>query len=275
MQVNKYNILLSVILPVYNGEKYINAAIKSVDLEKNPQCEIIIIDDGSVDATETIIQRWRSLKNIVYIKLKKNYGVSYARNVGIKYSNGKYITFLDCDDVFSKKAIRYYLKYICKYDADLIICGCLTIGKLNKKYNLKRNYWLNQEEFLKKMFFFDITKKVRYGVLWGKIYKRNLLLEKKIQFRKTGLIGEDTWFNIEYYGIIHTVLFIKNITYIHIDQNPNSLSKQYDKQYIRILCLTLKKYVTLFSSVGLRGINRFTLYKGIQLIWRTIIYYSR
>ena len=67
MQVNKYNILLSVILPVYNGEKYINAAIKSVDLEKNPQCEIIIIDDGSVDTTETIIGCSNILKNAVGI----------------------------------------------------------------------------------------------------------------------------------------------------------------------------------------------------------------
>ena len=77
-------IILSIIIPVYNGERYIAEAIKSIKIEKYPMCELIIINDASIDSTETECIECMQLKNVVYIRLDDNHGVAYARNYGIK-----------------------------------------------------------------------------------------------------------------------------------------------------------------------------------------------
>lgn len=269
-------ILLSIIIPVYNGEKYITEAIKSITIEEYPMCELIIIDDASKDSTETKCIEWRQLKNVVYIRLNDNHGVAYARNYGIKISKGEFITFLDCDDILLGNAIEIYLNAILKYDADLIISGYALAKHREKLYNLNKTILMNKSEFLKSMFLYDILKKVRYGVLWGKVYKRTKIYEKnKIYFNQRVLIGEDTWFNIDYYERLSNVLFIPDITYKHIVQNDYSLTNQYEKKYFCILIYTSKKYKKLFSSVGQNGINLFTVHKLIQLFWRTILYYIK
>lgn len=275
MSVNN-KILLSIIIPVHNGEKYITEAIKSIEIEEFPMCELIIIDDASIDSTETKCTEWRQLENVVYIRLNDNHGVAYARNYGIKISKGKFITFLDCDDVLLSNAVTIYLNAISKYDMDLIISGYALIRHREKWYNLNITKLVNKNEFLKNMFLYDVLKKVRYGVLWGKVYKREKIYEtNKIYFNQRVLIGEDTWFNIDYYERLNNVLFIPDITYKHIVQNNYSLTNQYEKKYFCILMYTLKKYKKLFSSAGQNDTNLFNVYKLIQLFWRTILYYIK
>lgn len=275
MQTN--NVLLSIIMPVYNGEKYIDNAIKSLEIEKySLWCELIIIDDASTDSTESICVSWTSLKNVTYIKLNENHGAAFARNEGIKCSKGKFLTFLDCDDELFNNAIKIYLKAILKYDADLIISGYVIVAHRNETHSLKRNYLMDKEEFLNSMFVFDVLKKARYGVLWGKIYKRTVVNKtKEMLFEEGILIGEDTWFNIEYYGRTKNVLYIGEVTYKHIKQNINSLTNQYEKKYISILIITLKKYAHLFCDAGQKNINRYTVYKLMQLLCRILNYYVR
>lgn len=269
-------ILLSIIIPVFNGEKYIAEAIKSIAIEEYPMCELIIIDDASIDFTEAECIKWRQLKNVVYIRLNDNHGVGYARNYGIKISKGEFIVFLDCDDILLDNALDIYLNAILTYDADLIISGYALTKHREKLYNINKTILMNKSEFLKSMFLNDILKKVRYGVLWGKVYKRTKIYEKKkLYFNERVLIGEDTWFNIDYYDRLSNVLFIPDITYKHIVQNKYSLTNQYEKNYLRILLDTSKKYKKLFSSNGQNDINLFTVHKLMQLFWKTMLYYVK
>lgn len=275
MSINS-EILLSIIIPVYNGEKYIAEAIKSIKIEEYPMCELIIINDASIDSTETECIRWMQLKNVVYIRLDDNHGVAYARNYGIKVSKGKFITFLDCDDILLGNVVEIFLKAILTYDADLIISGYAFAKHRIKLCTLNKTKLMNKNEFLKSMFLYDVLKKVRYGVLWGKVYKRTKICEKdKIYFSRGALIGEDTWFNIDYYERLTDVLFIPEITYKHIAQNNYSLTKQYEKKYFCILIHTMRKYIKMFSSAGQNNINLFVIHKLIQLFWRTICYYIK
>lgn len=271
------DILLSIIMPVYNGEEYVHRAIKSLEIEKySLQCELIVVDDASTDSTEAICAKWKHLKSVKYIKLNENHGVAFARNIGIERSRGKFLTFLDCDDELFYDAIKIYIKAILKYNVDLIISGYMIVNQVNEIHELKRNYLMGKNEFLNSMLILDLSKKVRYGTLWGKLYKRTIIeKQKKILFEEGILIGEDTWFNIEYYGRSENVLYIKNVTYKHINQNENSLTKQFEKKYIFILFITLEKYVHLFSSAGQKSINGYTVYKFLQLIYRIFNYYVR
>ena len=105
-------LFFSIIIPCYNSSGTLPRAVKSVVTQGLPSFEIIIIDDGSSDNTSSIIASLK-LKSVKYIRLKRNHGPGYARNVGIKNANGNYIALLDADDYFLPnrlETLSYYLK---------------------------------------------------------------------------------------------------------------------------------------------------------------------
>ena len=92
--------LVSIITPVYNGEKYIEKCIESVLNQTYKNLEMIIVDDGSIDNSENIIKKYTKENSFIkYIKLKENRGISNARNVALKNATGRFVAFLDCDDI--------------------------------------------------------------------------------------------------------------------------------------------------------------------------------
>ena len=100
------NFLFSIIVPVYNSEKTIEKCLNSIKIQKTNDFELIIIDDNSSDNSLQIANKFiKKIKFVKILKNKKNYGVSISRNRGIKNSNGKYIIFLDSDDILLKKSL--------------------------------------------------------------------------------------------------------------------------------------------------------------------------
>lgn len=97
--------LVSVVMPVYNGEKYIQKAVDSV-LAQEVSLELIIIDDGSTDRTEEVLEKYKNYGEIRFLKNKKNTGVSGSRNRGVKEARGTYVAFLDADDWWEKDKLK-------------------------------------------------------------------------------------------------------------------------------------------------------------------------
>ena len=117
-------ILFSVIVPVFNSEKYVSGAIKSILKEpfSKKKYEIILINDHSRDSSKLIIQNFKKkFKNIKVINNKKNYKVSYSRNIGIKSAIGKYIIFLDSDDELKNDTFNKLERLVSNHDYDLIL----------------------------------------------------------------------------------------------------------------------------------------------------------
>lgn len=107
--------LVSIITPVYNGEKYIDECIKSVLNQTYKNIEMIIIDDGSTDNSENIIKKYvGDSKVIKYIRCKDNKGIWSARNIGLKNAGGRYITFLDIDDLYKEDKIEKQINFMIK-----------------------------------------------------------------------------------------------------------------------------------------------------------------
>ena len=135
-------ILFSIIIPVYNSEKYVSNSVKSIlkqSFSKN-RYEIILINDCSNDNSKLIIENLKKkFKFIKVINNKKNYKVSYCRNIGIKKAKGKYILFLDSDDELKKNSFNRIEKLLSKYEYDVILSLEFKSNKKEDRYKKNKS----------------------------------------------------------------------------------------------------------------------------------------
>lgn len=209
--------LVSIIVPMYNVEKYIEKCITSLLEQTYKNCEIIIVNDGSEDKSSEIVEKIATQNGNIKIINQKNSGVSVARNTGIENANGDYIIFVDADDYLAKDFVEYMVKLIKMNNSEF----AYSISNF-KKENEKET----QNEFIK-----EISNEESVGLLlspdvtvgcWNKIYKRDMLIKNNIFFRTDLFYGEGLFF------IINVSKYAKNITignrkvYYYRRNNENS-----------------------------------------------------
>ena len=132
--------LISIIVPVYNVELYLNECINSIRNQTYKNLEIILIDDGSTDNSGKICDEYAKIDSRIVVIHKENKGVTSARKVGVEIANGKYIGFVDSDDYIDKEMYKNMLKKILETDADFIDCGCIRFSDSNNIYYPKNFY---------------------------------------------------------------------------------------------------------------------------------------
>lgn len=162
--------MISVILNVYNGEKYINKCLDSIIKQTYKDLEIVVVNDGSTDKTLNILKKYKD-KRIRVIN-QKNMGLSLSRNVGIENASGEYLYFVDVDDYLELDALEYLYNLIIKYKADM--ATCIPIDRydydeiiVNEEEKIEV---LNSEEMLKRA----LLIKHREGTTWNKLMKKSL-----------------------------------------------------------------------------------------------------
>lgn len=180
---------ISVIVPIYNAEKYLNKCVDSLINQTKKELEFILVNDGSTDKTEEIIKSYKDSR-IKYFK-NKNQGIGKTRNFGIEKATGKYIMFLDSDDYLKNNACEILYKSVEKTDADLAICDFYKI------------YDSGVEEKIKLLSFKPTTLRKNPSLVneinlapWNKLYKKELITKNKIKFVEN-LKYEDAPFVIE------------------------------------------------------------------------------
>lgn len=194
--------LVSIIIPVYNQEKLIGKCLQSVINQTHRNLEIIVVDDGSTDESSKIIEEIAQADRRIKVHSIGNHGVSYARNLGIELSSGKYIHFVDSDDSVDSTIIERLLISINKSDSDLAICGYVKQGnKLDEKNTLVTSIEFNgnSKEFLSKIDRF-LEKNLIQGPCF-KLYKRETIQKYNVRFPIDLSFGEDTLFVYDY--LIH------------------------------------------------------------------------
>lgn len=180
--------LVSVIIPVYNVKNYLDKCLKSVVNQTYGKLEIILVDDGSTDGSDTMCDIWKKNDSRIKVIHKKNGGLSDARNVGISNAKGEYITFIDSDDFIDKDMIEGLVNGVEKNECDIGICGYYKTY-LNNEYvadSKTDSMLMNRIEAIDKMNafgYYDVSA-------WGKIFKTNFF--KKFKF-PVGKLSED-WF---------------------------------------------------------------------------------
>lgn len=149
---------VSIIVPTYNGEKYIKKCVESIMNQTYSNIEIIIVNDGSTDSTKKIIEELKRKDNRIKLYSNKNKGVSFSRNFGIDKSTGEYIFFVDSDDHIKPNTIEIMMDIIKKYDCDVVRCnymvekedGTIINNNIEDKYIYSKD---DKEELIKQIVF--------------------------------------------------------------------------------------------------------------------------
>ena len=203
---------VSVIVPVYNVEKYVEKCLKSLVNQTLQEIEIIVVDDGSQDDSKNIIDKYiKKYPDKVKYLYKENGGLSSARNFGIPYANGEYIAFLDSDDYVEPTMYEEMYKLAKKDNADMVECDFIWEYPNKQKYDYGVVYNGKKEAI----------EKARV-VAWNKLIKREIIKNEKIEF-PLGLRYEDVEFFYKLVPSINKISFMKKY-FIHYVQRDNSIA---------------------------------------------------
>ncbi len=219
--------VISVIIPVYNREKYIGRCVDSVLSQSFDDFEVLLIDDGSSDLSPQICDEYAKKDARVKVIHKANGGVSSARNEGLKVAQGEYITFVDSDDLMRPGFFEGGNKKIKEYNPDLIVAGfkvtrCGGHNRIREgEQTFDRDRFCTIEEIL------DGVNVPCFGYMaapWGKLYKSSIIRENNLCFDTSMRWGEDTYFNYDFLQYVKDVYAIKNISYDYYVGTANSLT---------------------------------------------------
>lgn len=206
----------SVIIPVYNGERFLEKAIESVIQQTVfEKLELILVDDGSTDGTKKICDEYEKKFANIFALHCKNAGVSAARNAGIAHARGEYLTFLDSDDIYEPTFIEKLLEH---GDCDLVCCDYYCKNKNEK--NLAEIFDCGKLKSIEfdTIFYKKIICKEFY-TCWNKLYKKSIILENKISFPEGVKYGEDMMFVFKYLEHCKNFYFIDEALYFY-NVNP-------------------------------------------------------
>lgn len=196
--------LISIIVPVYNSSKWIAGCVESVLCQTYSNFELILVDDGSTDSSGVFCNDWADRDPRIHALHQTNRGVLKAREFGVLFSKGEYVTFLDSDDKYEEDTLYYLYSLIKKYDADFAM-GMHVRFKENPRIKIQNHSWeeykntygivetrsdfcISNCSFINSLFKINTQINVQY--VWGKIFKKNIVLNNFID--SNIVIAEDT-----------------------------------------------------------------------------------
>lgn len=221
---------VSVIIPVYNTEKYLAACIESVLNQTNVSLEMILVNDGSTDSSPSICDTYAHNYNNIKVLHIQNSGPATAKNEGLKHAIGNYIALTDSDDRMEPLMLYKMVSAGYKYDADIICCNYKQIdenGHISHVNGTNKQYILNHEEGLIHFF----SKEKIYSQCWTKIYKRQMLIEHHIENDPGLRTDEDFIFNIRAFVNAKKTVIVDEPLYEYTHRE-NSLAHAYFKKNI-------------------------------------------
>lgn len=232
--------LISVIIPVYNSERYLNKCIDSILHQTYRNLEVICIDDGSTDHSVEIVKEYIFKDKRVKLYRNEAKGVSAARNYGLDKCKGQYVMFVDSDDWIELDICREALKIIENEKADVAIWSYIReySGCSKYRYVLGDTFRIYQAEDI------DILSRKMYGLIgeelsqpenanvlvtvWGKLYKKDKIQNIKFVDLKDIGTSEDTLFNIEFFHKVTKAIYIPECAYHYRKNNSTSITTKYN-----------------------------------------------
>lgn len=223
---------VSVIIPVYNTERYLEKCLETVVHQVDVELQVILVDDGSTDSSSRICDDFAACYDFVQVIHTANGGPATAKNVGFEYAGGDYVAFIDSDDELKLDMLsRMYQFGVCA-KADIVCCNYLQVDESGEVSHIDCTHQklvLNQEEGVKHL----LMKDKIYSQCWTKMYKRSMLVENRIMNTEGLRTEEDFIYNIQAFAHSKVVAVIDEPLYIYTHRT-GSLSKDYFKKQISL-----------------------------------------
>lgn len=182
------NSLVSIIVPIYNVEKYIDECIKSVINQTYKNLEIILINDGSTDSSYDICKKYCEIDSRIILVNKENGGSASAKNYGLKIAKGDYIGFVDSDDIIQYDMIQYMVSEIQKSNSDIIQCDFRNFYKVEDKFN-QIDKGIEKEIISSKAFLKEFLSKWKNSLFCNKLFKKDII--KGVYFKEGRCIDDE------------------------------------------------------------------------------------
>lgn len=224
---------ITVIVPVYKVEKFLDRCVRSILNQSFKDFELILIDDGSPDTCPQMCDKWKAKDSRIVVIHQNNQGLSAARNTGIRVAKGEYLTFIDSDDWVSKTMLYDLLTLITKYDADISICNFISVSNENKKVKEKKRFTekvYSQEEFMKVIMRINSNRCIHYA--WGKLYK-NSVIDAENHY-PVGMLNEDVEGMFKAVIASEKIVETDKIGYFYFENEESISRKKFGENFLSL-----------------------------------------
>ena len=219
------NPTVSIIIPVYNAELYIRRCVESILGQEYTDFELLLIDDGSRDGSGAICDEYGEKDARVRVIHKGNGGVSAARNLAIDNARGTYLQFVDSDDWITPDATKLLVRTAEEEDCDLVIADFYRVAgeRVSPKGDIEEDGVLTKEQFAAHMM--ENPADFYYGVLWNKLYRRNIIQEHRLRMNTDISWCEDFMFNLEYIRYAEKFRALRAPIYYYVKRKGSLVSQ--------------------------------------------------
>ena len=231
------NPLISVIVPIYNVERYLRRCVESILNQSYKNLEIILVDDGSLDNCPRLCDEYKMKDNRIKVIHKENGGLSDARNAGMEVATGKYISFIDSDDWIENSMLEDMLNRMNDDESDVVSCGVKWVkdnGDLIRKVTVDSEIILNKKESLKEIIYDGLLKQH----VWNKLYKAEIIQE--IPFEK-GKYHEDIFWSYLVFANVERVSIMTESFYCYVQRQESIMGEGYSSKRLDALDAMLKR----------------------------------
>lgn len=217
--------MVSIIVPIYNAEQYLRRCVDSILNQEYTDYELLLVNDGSTDASGDICEEYGDRDPRVIVIQKENTGVSDSRNRALDRARGKYLQFLDSDDWITPDATRLFVRAAEEYGCDMVISDFYRVvgERLSPKGDIEEEGVLTREEFAAHMM--ENPADFYYGVLWNKLYRRDIVEEHKLRMDTDISWCEDFMFNLEYIRHAGSVYSLRVPIYYYVKTKGSLVSQ--------------------------------------------------
>ena len=234
------NPIISVIVPVYNVERYLAQCLDSILVQTFSNIEIICVNDGSTDNSRKILENYKNRDSRIKIVDKKNGGLSSARNAGMKVATGEFYSFIDSDDWVEPTMLEKLYNSATTFNSDIVICAVHQYDETNQKLDDSNPYYTLgyfDETFDNRAFSYKDVKPFIMDVCvmaWNKLYRKSLVDKYNAEF-PDGLIFEDGPFFFSIFFKTQRVTIVRDFLYYYRINRKNSIIQKAGKKFLNVI----------------------------------------
>lgn len=262
---------ISIVVPIYNSEKYLNECLDSLYRLDLSNKEIILVNDGSTDNSLKIAKEYyKKYRDNTKLISQENQGLSEARNTGINSSEGEYLFFLDSDDFVNSENLEKFLQEGIEKKQDILIGNYYHYYTKSQKTELKKYSEKLLNIYNKPGDFFlieGVKEKAFTEIVCRNLFKKEFLIKNTLYFEK-GLLHEDTLFTLQAYRLAQKVGYSKEKIYYYRQDNPNSIMRNLkEKNYVHMMYI-LNKLIKFQENLG--NENKYFNKILISVYWKVV-----